>query len=724
MNRTNINYSIEIIESNGRTWIIRINGTTLTLGKRLCHVDLGYVENVAYIIKCIEDIFMWRLTFKELREEINALNLLTFLDALYRRETIELFEFSYRKMLEETPCDSRPLGYGKFFFYMFGFNEHSKHCRVPLYSELKAIVANLYPQKLNEYFDYCYNRKKYYKYASNGTDVVEFIDNNKNYARFNINGKRIHICLSSRPYARDASVLLRYVEDLRIAFINKDVTDIHRITNDIGYKATLGIAKICYPDLTYNFLENIIDNKVAKRQQPFPQKTLNSFFRRPTDKESNEQSQFYDSLLSRLEKNLTKWNEALLNGNEIEVQSAKREWILYYAIEGTAAIHCAKVVFCGSENLMHECQEYCRTYSILGRKERDIRALYGQGITLSLAIRGLYNDLDFGFDSIKEIKKYHIQLLISHLVQNTNLSLNSIDKEVMALHQLYCFTTKVARDEKSSPFYGIKIGHIPKNPMRPLSQNAKKMIVERINEMPPAIQIATKIAFATSSRSGSLEELTVRSLVGHKGNYRIRIFYKKTFKYRIKNNLPSYSDYPIPDEFAYEILEFINTSAELRSQLDKPYLLVYRPTNWRVESCRLPMIVTARTVAFALNQILEEVGIKTEDGIQEIASLRSIRAEIGRTLFSQGKNANEVSRFLGNTPAVAKVHYDKSYPEDEAKNYNKLYKQTIETSAFSVNDKEAEQDRMLMFGICSANTVCDGKDCRNCRQRIVKKDVT
>ena len=193
------------------------------------------------------------------------------------------------------------------------------------------------------------------------------------------------------------------MEDLRIAFINKDVTDIHRITNDIGYKATLGIAKICYPDLTYNFLENIIDNKVAKRQQPFPQKTLNSFFRRPTDKESNEQSQFYDSLLSRLEKNLTKWNEALLNGNEIEVQSAKREWILYYAIEGTAAIHCAKVVFCGSENLMHECQEYCRTYSILGRKERDIRALYGQGITLSLAIRGLYNDLDFGFDSIKEI---------------------------------------------------------------------------------------------------------------------------------------------------------------------------------------------------------------------------------------------------------------------------------------------------------------------------------
>lgn len=138
----------------------------------------------------------------------------------------------------------------------------------------------------------------------------------------------------------------------------------------------------------------------------------------------------------------------------------------------------------------------------------------------------------------------------------------------------------------------------------------------------------------------------------------------------------------------------------------------------------MPMIVTARTVAFALNQILEEVGIKTEDGIQESASLRSIRAEIGRTLFSQGKNANEVSRFLGNTPAVAKVHYDKSYPEDEAKNYNKLYKQTIETSAFSVNDKEAEQDRMLMFGICSANTVCDGKDCRNCRQRIVKKDVT
>lgn len=65
---------------------------------------------------------------------------------------------------------------------------------------------------------------------------------------------------------------------------------------------------------------------------------------------------------------------------------------------------------------------------------------------------------------------------------------------------------------------------------------------------------------------------------------------------------------------------------------------------------------------------------------------------------------------------------NKCYPTDEARKYNSFYKETLEKSAFSSNNIEPkEQNRTVMFGTCSSSKVCNGKDCRTCPERIVRK---
>ena len=77
---------------------------------------------------------------------------------------------------------------------------------------------------------------------------------------------------------------------------------------------------------------------------------------------------------------------------------------------------------------------------------------------------------------------------------------------------------------------------------------------------------------------------------------------------------------------------------------------------------------------------------------------------------------------MGNSPAVASQSYNQCYPTDEACKYNSFYKETLEKSVFLSNSIEPEkQNHMVMFGTCSSDKICKGKDCRTCPERIVQK---
>lgn len=112
-----------------------------------------------------------------------------------------------------------------------------------------------------------------------------------------------------------------------------------------------------------------------------------------------------------------------------------------------------------------------------------------------------------------------------------------------------------------------------------------------------------------------------------------------------------------------------------------------------------------------------EAQLYNSDGFSEKLSLRNIRAEMGRSLFASGKSAREVSSFLGNSSIVAQTHYDNSRPIDDAKMYDALWQETIEKGIASCS-KPKIAPHPVMYGTCTAQKECSGKDCRKCPSLI------
>lgn len=239
--------------------------------------------------------------------------------------------------------------------------------------------------------------------------------------------------------------------------------------------------------------------------------------------------------------------------------------------------------------------------------------------------------------------------------------------------------------------------------------------------IPVVAQIGIKISCCTGLRSGSFNELMTSSLIHRGDKYILRVFLKKTCKYRIKNNLPVFNDYRIPKELGIEIEQFIADTQDLRNMLKKPYLLVYQPASRRADTKFLPVVLDGDALYYYLSKLLRGANLYTPKGLPETASLRSIRAEIGRTLFASGKNANEVSSFLGNSPMVAQTHYDNYRPIDDAKMYDKLWQETIE-KGIAAHTKQKLLPQTVMYGTCNSQKECPGKDCRKCPSLIKCKE--
>ena len=86
---------VKIIRTDRYYWIISIDDKIVQLSRYRYRIDLGVVENVENILKIIEDVFMWRRTFLDVRGLINGTNLFVLLDAIYPESTIELFDNLY-----------------------------------------------------------------------------------------------------------------------------------------------------------------------------------------------------------------------------------------------------------------------------------------------------------------------------------------------------------------------------------------------------------------------------------------------------------------------------------------------------------------------------------------------------------------------------------------------------------------------------------------------------
>lgn len=131
-----MNRNIKIIRTDTHYWTISIDGQILQLSRYRHRIDLGVAENVGDILKIIEDVFMWRRTFLDVRGLINGSNLLVLLDAIYPESTVELFENLYRQQISESY-----MNFKAFFFHIFSFTYESRYKKFSISKELHSIVT-------------------------------------------------------------------------------------------------------------------------------------------------------------------------------------------------------------------------------------------------------------------------------------------------------------------------------------------------------------------------------------------------------------------------------------------------------------------------------------------------------------------------------------------------------------------------------------------------------
>lgn len=703
-----MNRDIKIINTDTYYWTISIDGQILQLSRYRHHIDLGVAENVKDVLKIIEDVFMWRRTFIDVRELINGSNLLVLLDAIYPESTVELFENLYRQQISESY-----MNFKAFFFHIFSFTYESRYKKFSIIKELNSIVSAI-SSEMAAASNEATQKVTPFQTIQNGKFAVTYISTVGNVASFIVNDSTLEICLSGQSYMRNPAEVMDAILNIQDALKFNDQTKLESIIEHIGSIATIWIMQICYPALAIDYFTNVCDGIVQKREQLYPQSVLRGYFRQAPYR--GPARSFFYTILQSLEQKVPYWNRILFEGNHQEILSAKNQWTLFYYNDSTL-LSFLRIRFIGAESLQSEHQKYLLYRATIGRQSPDIIALGRESTEINICINILYNHLDIYFESVQSLTNFDIQLLLSYFTQNTNYTYKTILRCLMSLRLFYGFITCVGNNSPSSAFYKIKLQSSLPHPTIPMSPQAKDAVFQRLSELPPVARIGIKIACCTGLRSGSFGELLTSSLTCADGKYTLRVFLKKTYKYRIKNSLPAFIDYAIPSELGIEIKQFIADTQSLRIMLNKPYLLVYQPASRRSDTSRLPIVFSGNSLAYYSSKLLMEAQLYSSDGFPEKLSLRNIRAEMGRSLFASGKSAREVSNFLGNSSIVAQTHYNNCRPIDDAKMYDALWQETIEKGIASCSNPRIAP-HPVMYGTCTAQKECSGKDCRKCPSLI------
>lgn len=695
-----IKRSIKIIKTLPNFWIVSIDGHILQFSRHRNSVDLGNAEDVQAMLDIIDDVFIWHRTFRDVHNFINGTNLLLILDALYPQNTIQLFKFLYQKQFSDAY-----IPFEEFFRIVFSFSCEIRLFRISLVLQLRSIV--------HETVEFHKKLSMPQIFAQSDSFSVKYILTSNNIASFMINGNSFDICLVGRSYMIDAVEVLHSIISIQSALSNRNRTELDSVIENIGSIATIRILQICFPELTLTYFTDLIEQKIERREFIYPHLLLKEHFRRAPYR--GEARTFYYELLETLERNLPFWNQRLIDGNRQEVSSCKRQWIIFYFGHPTV-LTSHTISFAGSDKILSEQQKYAVAHSVDASGNMNVNSLYKDASEISICIKTLY-DLDVYLDSIFSLTKTDVQLLLSHFFQNTSYNYKTIKRYVFNFRLFHKFITGIDDSSLSSPFHNLQLPPFSPNPTRPLSQQAKDIIVQKLSTLPTVIQLGIKILCCTGLRPSSFDMLSVFSLIHHDGKYIIRVFLKKTYKYRIKNGLPTYIDYEIPQELGIQLNSYVADTKDLRAKLDKPYLLIYQPKCRRADTHMQPTVLSAASVGYYMTKIVQEANLQTADGVPEKVTFRRIRAEIGRILFASGKNAKEVSEFLGNSPMVAQTHYDNYQPIDDAIMYDNLWQETIEKGIASCT-KQDIAPHPVMYGTCTSKKDCSEKDCRNCPSLI------
>ena len=687
-----------LVSENRYNFIVQVDASTITIGKR-GNVDffkrcLTDTDALSAYIESIESSLRDHQPLKPFAAVTNGLFVFLLCDALFHDTALTLYSERYIQIANTSGA----------FADCFGLSISPKCRKTKLFSSIMEFV-NSYKDNAETVVSLNIASDEEYR-------VCEIsIDNN--VITYDINGKLWSACLSGHSDLRNAQCVLSFLHDLKSAIIDQDPIRVHEAISPFGALAAMKLMQCFFDRETKRFFKELTVIIVEKNRTPLkPAKLLREYL-------GSNRTTYYLEVLSILEAQIPTLVSYLIETNDDVIENDSDVWSLYESKPGSVAPH--KIVFDCSEGIREEAQAFLRIkafpYLIAGRDYTFLIYTIWNSINTGLRILKHLN-----LTSVMELKKSDVDYLQAYLAQKTDKKLSTQRRILVQLKSFYSFTAIRTHATSANAFSSVKIPLEQANPTEPASPTALKTIDDFLDELEEVIKFAFLFCCITAARANSICSLTTDCLIMRPdGHYVLKVQNHKTELRDTIAGRPPYTYHTLPANIATALLDFIDRTADLRAQMDKPYIFVYRPHRQREGSQRLPLVLSSNKFLLDIEKMLAAVVLYDHNGLPLKCSFRSIRAEVGRSMFAQGAEASEVAAKLGNTPAVALAHYNKQYPIDEAKKRNGFYKDTVESNVRqgTIHTYKPKGTSTEMYGDCLSTVHCSNdRDCRHCSQRI------
>ena len=738
------------IESEDHSYVhVVIDGIGVALSR--CHTSISSF-NVEIISKLLDDLKERLNTGRslvDLAPAINGKNMLKLLDAFYfdeimaywkrQCEMIQATDYSFNKMFVRCfgfrystySGDSVPLFESLRNYYYISFEKTNDSINGT--KQQKLIKNKILPDHEVRAFNRKYDRivSAINKDCSFNTDyVIIAVSRSNNVVTYSINGQHWEICLAGRPEMGYAAEILEQIRKLQTALCENDLDTLKQVCSRLGGKATCNLIGVLFPTKGIEFFCNYHKEIVySKREQPALVRLLQSIF-------GCYATPYYLTLLSAMETQLPELNDYLVSSSIDEMKEDLPSWKLYYYdcchLMSVCIIFDVELL---SEMLIQEFQAFLR---------HTVATRIAAGTEFVIHVRNVWGDINrclkvlaihkskLGFTSVLDLTSYDVLFLQSYFSQKADLQYSTWRSSMIRLKALYSYTLlNSMHDEKAhiSPFKNVSFPPAELNPTKPVAMISLNTIQDRIDRAPAYIKLAFYLFIITGARASSIFLLTTDCLQKQNdGTYVLSVFSFKTEISHTLSNRPNVVKHKIPDKIATALLEYINNTDTLRKQLEKPHIFVYQSPKFRNETKRKPTVLTREAFCDEIAKLIVGEQLYDESGEPLRLTPMQIRAEVGRKLFSEGATASEVAAKLGNTPQIAKQHYNSQYPSDEARMYNELYSKTIEPNLVAETEQNAvalfSLGKQSMYGECYSSVPCKNEnDCRTCHQRLVCADA-
>lgn len=711
--------------------LVEVDGVQIALASNTLQIPIRDVNSLNAFLENLEDRLSSGDSFAGLCGVLGGTNMLRILEALYREQTIS----NWISALAQDPL--RPGT--SIFRVFFGYIHNCTNTPSPFASELYAIAK----AHRKAYIDKETMLKKQAQAEAEAKIIdscrsIDFVNKvsaierqNRalvagwcverrniisNVVTYNVNHCEIKICLSRRPEFGDACYVASFLSDMQEALEEKDYGLLVTLVKKSGGKAAIEIMGLLFHDLSIQFFIDKVWNR-AKSERMSPK--LSTILKGVFGGTPISQEPFGAELLDKLESEIPLVEDYLVTSSVQEIYTDKPMWVLFfYKLDRVFSF---RVTFPSSQPLRQEIQKY-----LVHVAEPYIHANKPYAERLTTTAREILQLVESVTN--KEIRSIHdltiwdVRSAITTMILQKQYSVSSVRR---ILHGTRCFlayfdprTAKKVIPSTLIPAQQIN----PTPPLDPIVFSELKMYKD---DLPVYIWLAFRVYEETGGRPTSIVNLTVNDLVCINNRWAVRIYNYKEADRNTLAGVPNTATHWISDDLGNELSKYISDTEELRSQISTPYIFVYKKSNNRSNSNRHPIVLTNATYVFFVRAFCHERQIVNSEGIVQVPTARSIRAEVGRSKFAAGASADAVSRKLGNTSEVAARHYNREYPLDEAMRRRALYAETLDPKLGVDKAPKAENIVHLntpMYGRCGSAEDCGNRnDCEKCAERMVER---